>query len=850
MNLAIDFPARRRAATHVVLGATAIALAVAGQSLVSQQSSILDGVILYSTALLIGMRALILPERANKQRGHPADEISTSLSLTNQKGSALAIFAIVANLMSLFFFGNQVMLNLAWVLFTASVIATPVAIWLLSGDPRPRPFAGWSRPDAWTLGLILVAGLFFRLHQIDSLPAGLWWDEAFSGQEALKIIDNSGYRPVYAGGFAQGPALIWYTMVPPLWLFGPTPLGVRATAIVGGMLGILAVFLLGRELFGRRTGYVAAAMLAMMTWHVNFSRISFNCIWSVALNALAAYFLVQALRTRRLITFALAGLSLGLSLHMYYTSRLLPMILVLYVLNRVVREKRDFLRNCLPGLLVTFGATLIVISPLAQFAILNPTEFRSRLDQVSIFREVSEKTSVSPVVENLGKHLLMFHVAGDSNGRHNLPGAPMLDPVIGALLILGLAMAIGRAKRSEIFILLVWIPIMLAGGVLSLSFEAPQALRTIDNVTAVVLLAALPLVALWNRLDELPLGTFSLGSLRSTGQPLPLQVGALTVLLVLFWIGSLNYQRYFVTQAHDFAVWASFSTAETEVARQINTLPSSHRIYLGERMLNHPTVTFLTGGNVEFNRFDPSSTLPIREAENVAIFVDADGGRQATLARQLYPLAETRTVRSPAGNPTLLHSVFIPREQVERLQGVTISYFEGADWAGQPSPPERRASFDLDWRTGARPKIPFSAEIRSTLVAPTYGSYTFKFEAPPQSELLLNETIRLTGGEEKTVVLARGRHALRAQLAMSEVVGVQLLWRPPGAANHSIVPGDALFVPPVTNNGLLGSYYPNQDWSGDPNHQQIESTIDWRVHILPLRRPYSVEWTGKIDIPR
>jgi hypothetical protein len=53
----------------------------------------------------------------------------------------------------------------------------------------------------------------------------------------------------------------------------------------------------------------------------------------------------------------------------------------------------------------------------------------------------------------------------------------------------------------------------------------------------------------------------------------------------------------------------------------------------------------------------------------------------------------------------------------------------------------------------------------------------------------------------------------------------------------------------VTNNGLLGAYYPSPDWSGEPAFTQIDPGIDYYFHIIPLPRPYTVEWTGKLFAP-
>ena len=52
-----------------------------------------------------------------------------------------------------------------------------------------------------------------------------------------------------------------------------------------------------------------------------------------------------------------------------------------------------------------------------------------------------------------------------------------------------------------------------------------------------------------------------------------------------------------------------------------------------------------------------------------------------------------------------------------------------------------------------------------------------------------------------------------------------------------------------TGHGLLGKYYRNINWSGDPVDVQVDSSVnfDWSKS-WPLPAPFSVEWTGKIRI--
>src|SRR4029077_7617826 len=135
---------------------------------------------------------------------------------------------------------------------------------------------------------------------------------------------------------------------------------------------------------------------------------------------------------------------------------------------------------------------------------------------------------------------------------------PMLDEVTGALFILGLVLALAYFRRWEYALPVFWVPIIALAGILSISWEAPQSHRAADEVTAVALLAALPLAVLWRAADRLPgfllpAGRLIRTSLRrraiySTGLA-PL-VGMLVV-AVLLGAGAHNVDTYFNKQQRD-----------------------------------------------------------------------------------------------------------------------------------------------------------------------------------------------------------------------------------------------------------------------------------------------------------
>jgi 4-amino-4-deoxy-L-arabinose transferase-like glycosyltransferase len=469
-----------------------VALAIIGQSALLRTYAPIPAVPVFLLAVLVAgwvaARHLSLPASPN---------LGFFPSQPSWRWAAALALTVGLSLAALWQF-DHAQGSAGWLIFAGSVLMVGVACWMIDGCPKPC--ADWRREMPWlfAVGVLTVCAAVLRFSELGSVPYGLWFDEAYSGLQVQHILSDPSFRPVYMGGLAQEPSLLWYVMLPTVKLLGPTLLALRLPTAVGGILGIPAMYLLGRELFGRKTGLIAAALLATLAWHLTFSRIAFNSEWSVTLDALGLFLMVRSFRKGSWTAAGLAGVCLGLGLHMYYTSRLMVVIGALAVVLLWLPHPRRYFGSAWRVAAAVAFAGLITALPLVDFARQHPDEFNNRLQQASVMNEIRDQHSVKPLIENLKAHALMFNLGGDRNARHNMPGEPELNFLLGGMFVLGLGMSVARLRRPEFALLPVWAVLMLAGGVFSVSFEAPQSLRTIDEINVVVLLAALPLALLWD----------------------------------------------------------------------------------------------------------------------------------------------------------------------------------------------------------------------------------------------------------------------------------------------------------------------------------------------------------------
>jgi tetratricopeptide (TPR) repeat protein len=120
------------------------------------------------------------------------------------------------------------------------------------------------------MGLVILLGTALRLHDLGG--HSLWLDEIFTATFAradnslATVIDYSVSTPIPA---------------PPLWfiithffvkVMGSSEFVLRLPALMGGILGIAVTYRLGRMLFGRTEGIIAAFLLSVSSFHIYYSR--------------------------------------------------------------------------------------------------------------------------------------------------------------------------------------------------------------------------------------------------------------------------------------------------------------------------------------------------------------------------------------------------------------------------------------------------------------------------------------------------------------------------------------------------------------------------------------------------
>ncbi len=421
----------------------------------------------------------------------------------------------------------------------------------VDGETTPRsPLS--RRGELLALTAVLALATAARFYNLSTIPFGMWRDEARHGLEALRILDDPGYRPVYIPNISL-PGLYPALLALDFTLFGASLASLRGLTAGAGVLAVAALWVVARQLWGPRVAIVAAILGAVGSWRVSIDRLAFDTAPTTLCTLTSfALFLVGVAQTRRggrgLLAFAGAGLLGGLAIYNYYPGRFALPVLAGAAIVLLLRERGGFARRFWPGLLLCAIVAALTLVPLGRYAIEQPDIFFKRTEQVFVLSErfLEGRTKLEAIEQNVMRHVGMFNWRGEPNARHHAPGWPLLDAVTALCFALGLALAIRAALRFNFpaLFLLGWLVALLAPSIVSV--DAPSAVRAQDAAPAAYLLAAVGLVAIWERLR-------GLDAPRALRRAAPVICGAALTLAV-----GINLWLYFIRLPGDPRVLGKF----------------------------------------------------------------------------------------------------------------------------------------------------------------------------------------------------------------------------------------------------------------------------------------------------
>ena len=476
-----------------------------------------------------------------------------------------------------------------------------VAVSLRSGF-RPR------RVQWLGLFFVLLIATLLRLWQINQLPPGLYNDEAFFGLEAWRILTDPAYRPIFITGHSGVPPLNAYanavTFAVFRYLGGPVgPTTLRVTAACFGILGVLALYAAAVEL--RKLAYphvrlsaafplLAAATLAVMRWHLHYSRIGIEPILVPLTWSATIWLLLRGWRTGRWWDFAGCGLALAAGVYSYQGAWVIPFLMapiaghLLFAAREPNpdRSTRPLSLRRRYGLGVTMVVTGLCLLPLLWLFWQNSAPFVLRLNQLYVAQS-SQSPDVS-LWHNIWVTTKMFGPfgrPGDLDPLQNIPGAPALNFWLAIPFYVGLMIALWRIRRPTYSIVLISLAGLLLPGILSR--DAPHFHRVLGATAPVALLCGLGLDWIWQ-------GAEGMGARTAITRRLsrPYLVRGAAIFLVTAG-GLLSAYHYFVTWATHLDRVYDFNAHMVEVVHWAAVHATDDPIFLSTRGSQDTTLEFI-----------------------------------------------------------------------------------------------------------------------------------------------------------------------------------------------------------------------------------------------------------------
>ena len=345
---------------------------------------------------------------------------------------------------------------------------------------------------------VIAFGVFLRFWRWDFVPQGLWIDEILYTANGLRVLDGAPTH--FFGVMLLSPSnpmspkyniYNYYTALN-MALFGSGQFGIKMLSILPGCATLPAFYWLLREIRGPRLAVIGTLMFCMSRWHLTYSRQDYACVLMGAVGVYALASLFRGLRTRRLHWVALAGVFLGLTPYFYVAGWLAAagVFTGLGVLTLVGQRDRPRSRShALSALIVCVFSFLVTTAPSINFLSTNTTAGTARVRHVSGGAVDFKNFTVDweMLGSRIGHHVEAIVTSGPPNIRTNIPGEPLLLPIVSALAILGACAQL--ALRRSIAYPMAWSIFCLSflGGVLTRGTGvAPQRIAF-----------ALPILYLW-----------------------------------------------------------------------------------------------------------------------------------------------------------------------------------------------------------------------------------------------------------------------------------------------------------------------------------------------------------------
>lgn len=384
-----------------------------------------------------------------------------------------------------------------------------------------------SRVNIILIGIIAIAAIA-RLWLLGSVPNSLYWDEVSLGYNAFSISEtlkdeHGHFMPILFEAFGdyKMPAYIYLTAIF-VKIFGLNEFSVRIGSALMGIITVGLVYYLTKEIlfyikfneqFDKKVSIVslvAAFLLAISPWHLQFSRTGFEANGGLLFCVAGLYFFLRALRTNNKLLIV-SALSFVISCYFYrsillFTPFLLLLLFIVFFKDLISKKLRKYT-------LVSIFIFIALATPIFYESFF--TKGSSRANDVLVFSNLDQKVSLfqmwaiqsgegrignivynerfiylNEIISNYLAHFSpsFLYTSGDPNPRHG-PRNMGMEYIWGLPLLIAGVIVLAKSKGKGILILLGGL--FIAPISAAVSIFAPHALRSLNMVPFLSIITAI-----------------------------------------------------------------------------------------------------------------------------------------------------------------------------------------------------------------------------------------------------------------------------------------------------------------------------------------------------------------------
>jgi len=341
---------------------------------------------------------------------------------------------------------------------------------------------GLQRQDMLWLTGLLIFGFLIATYRLQGWPDQLMHDEGIFGSTARDVARGTFTLPIFAQGVDSYPILSTFWQAGVMKLFGINIWGWRFASVLPGVLSVVPLFLLVRDLFNRKLAVISSLALLTTPYFLVYARLGYTNIQPEFLVTLTLYLIHLGIRRTSHTFILLSSFIAGLGFYTYFSGRSAFVIAVLFIVLSWLNKRIKFRKLVYTLALFVFGAALVALPHILYGIQQNPAAMSYRIF-LSFFNSVTYAGSLYPLEElfaympsiwlgeievfynpkiypilifrGFTQTLLAYQKPGLLWGGHYL-ACPLAGTIGAFFYFMGVVIAVRRLKQIRYQLVLLW----------------------------------------------------------------------------------------------------------------------------------------------------------------------------------------------------------------------------------------------------------------------------------------------------------------------------------------------------------------------------------------------------------